>query len=316
MRILVTGGAGFIGSCLVNELLQDGDTVLVYDNFSTGRLDFLPSHHPRLTVVVGDIDDLKGLRHIVQEWQPGYVFHLAAIHYIPYCEAHRQQTLHINVEGTLTVLEACRNSNVRRIVAASSAAVYGVSNRFNREFDTPAPIDIYGISKWFDEILLRQFQRETGLSCIAARIFNVYGYHETNPHVIPEILQQLHQQQEIVLGNLDVYRDFVYVKDVAQALMALAHVSDVDFGVFNVGSGIEHSVREIVETCQRIVGRPVHVRSDAARRRQVDRPHLRADISAIQQDAGWSPRYDLEKGLSEIIQSALKPNPEPELVLA
>jgi UDP-glucose 4-epimerase len=316
MRILVTGGAGFIGSCLVNELLQDGDTVLVYDNFSTGRLDFLPCHHPRLTIVIGDIGDMPGLQRIIQAWQPSAVVHLAAIHYIPYCEAHRQETLHINVEGTMGVLEACRNSGVRRIIAASSAAVYGISSRTNRELDAPDPIDIYGASKWFDEILLRQFHQETGISCIAARIFNVYGTNETNPHVIPEILQQLNQQNEIALGNLDVRRDFVYVKDVAHALMALVRTSKMDYGIFNIASGVEHSVREIVETCERIVGRPVRVRSDVARCRQVDRPHLRADISAIQQEVGWSPRYDLETGLTEMIQSMPTPSHEAELAFA
>lgn len=301
MKVLVTGGAGFIGSCLVSDLLGDDEQVLVYDNFSTGKRSFLSAGNARLQIVEGDIVDHAHLVQVMQDWAPSVVFHLAAIHFIPYCNAHPMETLRINVEGTQSVLVACRKAGVERIVATSSAAVYAISDRANLESDPPGPVDIYGMSKWFDEILLRQFHQDTGIACMIARLFNVYGVNETNPHVIPDILEQLPATDEIRLGNLDVYRDFVYVKDVAQALIALARARDMGYAIFNVGTGKEYSIRDVVNTCEEIVQHPLRIRSIAARQRQTDRWHLLADISLIREVIGWRPRYDLRAGLAETI---------------
>jgi UDP-glucose 4-epimerase len=299
MRVLVTGGAGFIGSCLVDELLRNGSDVLVFDNFATGRRDLLPTHHAQLTVVEGDIVSDGRLASTVQAFDPDAVVHLAGIHYIPYCNAHRAETLRVNVEGTQSVLEASQRAAVRRVVIASTAAVYGVSDKVNRESDPPAPVDIYGCSKWFDETLLRQFHQEFGVACVAARLFNVYGPNETNPHVIPHILEEVMKTDEIELGNLDVCRDFVYVKDVGRALIALVAAEGIDFGIFNVATGAEHSVRDIVHICEDIVGRELRIRSVATRQRHIDRQHLRADCSRIRQAIGWQAQYDLRAGLAE-----------------
>lgn len=313
MKTLVTGGAGFIGSCLVTELLQDGHDVLVYDNFSTGHPEFLPGRHPHLRVVKGDILDYECMTATMRDWQPDVVFHLAAIHYIPYCNAHRREALRVNVEGTQSVLDACWDTRVERVIAASTAAVYGISDRPNLEADCPAPVDVYGASKWFDELLIQQFCQDTGISCLVARLFNVYGPNETNPHVIPEIVQQAVSGYDIELGNLDVCRDFVYVKDVAQAFIAMASARDASFDVFNVGTGHEYSARDIVRVCEIILQRKLHARSVAARRRTIDRPHLLADCAHIQRIIGWQPRYDLQAGLAELLQDQRELQPALEL---
>lgn len=299
MKVLITGGAGFIGSCLANELLQDDIDVLVFDNLSTGRLDHLPCQHTRLLVVEGDIVDQVHLLQVMKDWSPDVVFHLAALHYIPYCNTHPRETLRVNVEGTQSVLEACGETGVQRVVFASSAAVYGISDEANRETDPPNPTDIYGVSKWFGEILLERFQRDSGIACLAARLFNVYGFNETNPHVIPAILDQLSDTDEIRLGNVDARRDFVYVKDVAQALIKLAKAEHLYSGNFNVGTGHEYSIREVVGVCQDIVGQLLRIRSVASRRRRAERWHLLADISRIRETVNWRPRYDLRTGLAE-----------------
>ena len=275
----------------------------MYDNFATGRRDLLPDVETRLTVVEGDIVDQAHLVRVARSWHPDVVIHLAGIHYIPYCNAHRMETLRVNGEGTQSVLEACRVAGIQRVVAASSAAVYGISDRINCESDTPDPDDIYGISKVLTETLLRQYHREFGMACCAARLCNVYGPNETNPHVIPEILGQLARSDEIQLGNLDVYRDFVYVKDVARALMALARARHIGFGIFNVGTGQEYSIREVVQACSEAVGHELHVQSVSSRRRRVDRPHLRADCSLMTQVADWRAQYGLREGLAETIQT-------------
>lgn len=309
MKILVTGGAGFIGSCLVEELLGGGNEALVFDNFSVGRSDWLPADNPRLAIVEGDIVDHAHLLRVMDNWRPQVVIHLAGIHFIPYCNAHRMETLRVNVEGTQSVLEACGEAQVERIVIASSAAVYGISDQVNCESDPPAPVDVYGLSKWCDEALLCQFHQDSGVSCIAARLFNVYGPHETNPHVIPQILEQMLTADEIHLGNLDAYRDFVYVRDVAQALIALAKAKNIDYGIFNVGTGTEHSIQDVLATCEDIMGRELRVRSIASLRRRTDRWHLRADCSHMSTVIGWRARYDLHTGLAETIRAMSVPVP-------
>jgi len=299
MRTLVTGGAGFIGSCLVKDLLHDGHEVLVYDNFSTGRHEFLPSGMPGLALVEGDIVDQAHLRQAMANWAPSAVIHLAAIHYIPYCNAHPLETLRVNVEGTQSVIEACRAARVKRLVAASSAAVYPICDKANHESDPPGPVDIYGVSKWVDEILVHQFHQETGVACCMARLFNVFGTNETNPHVIPDILEQVTRTDEIQLGNVDARRDFVYVRDVAGALIALVEADGIQFGVFNVGTGQEYSIEQVVQICAEIVQRPLRIHSVGSRRRPTDRRHLLANHSKITAAVGWQPQYDLRAGLAE-----------------
>jgi UDP-glucose 4-epimerase len=281
--------------------LQGDDQVLVYDNFVTGSPDLLPPGNSRLDVVEGDILDHERLLQVMLDWAPSVVIHLAALHYIPYCNAHPLETLRVNVEGTQSVLQASRQARVGRIVFASSAAVYGISDRANHESSPPAPTDIYGQSKWFGEILLDQFHQDSGIACLAARLFNVYGCNETNPHVIPAILEQLSTADELELGNVDACRDFIYVKDVAQALIALAKARDLDCGIFNVGTGREHSIRQVVRTFEEITGRSLHIRSVTSRRRRTERWHLLADVSRIVEAIGWRPWYDLRSGLTEIL---------------
>ena len=299
MRVMVTGGAGFIGSCLVNELLLNDIDVLVFDNFSTGKKEFLPIPHQGLKIVEGDIVDHPQLLQAAQAWQPDVVVHLAALHYIPYCNKHCRETIRVNVEGLQSVLEVCRACNVARIVFASSAAVYAISDEANQESNPPDPIDIYGLSKWFGERLLWQFHQETGVSCLAAPLFNVYGINETNPHVIPAILEQVEQAKDIELGNVEACRDFIFVRDVALALLALVNAESQPFGIFNVGSGREYSIRDVVAVCEGIVQRPLSIQTVESRQRKQERWHLWADISHIKETIGWQPQYDLRTGLAE-----------------
>jgi UDP-glucose 4-epimerase len=296
-RALVTGGAGFIGHHLCAALSTEGVEVHAIDDLSTGRRELLDGVK---SVALHEVDvrQQRELTDIVHEVQPEWVFHLAGLHFIPACNRDPAATLAINTVGTAALLEALRSCEpTGRVILASTGAVYSPDSVLCREGDRPDPDDIYGQSKVFAEQLVHRFSRETGKSAVVLRLFNVYGPGETNPHVVPEILEQALADDAIRLGNLTPERDYIYVHDVVAAMMQVARVADAPPGTLNVGTGQAYSVGELVSTLARIVERPLHAVRDPARERRVDRPRLCADISLAKSTIGWSPCYDLEKGL-------------------
>ena len=302
--VLVTGGAGFVGSSFICYLLAEGRPVIVYDNFFTGRK---PPPLAGLTVVTGDIRDGERLAAAVHEHRPETVYHLAALHFIPYCDSHPVATMEVNVVGTQAVLEACRGSEIKRLVFVSSAAVYSVAERPHREQEAPDPRDVYGLSKLFGEQQVAAFHRATGVPCVIARLFNVYGPGETNPHVIPEIFRQLANGDEtLALGNTTARRDLVHVKDVARALRCFLGAQPSPFAVFNIGSGQAVSVAAVLGLLEGILGRRLAVAQDPERLRAVDCPHLQADISGLWHACGWQPRVTLEEGLRNLAEGLLE----------
>ena len=299
--VMVTGGAGFVGSAFVSDLLAEGRPVIVYDNLFTGRE--LPPVSG-LTVVPGDIRDGERLAAVVRDRRPGVIYHLAALHFIPYCDAHPIATMEVNVVGTQVILEACRGARIERLVFVSSAAVYGIAERSHREDEAPDPQDVYGLSKLVGEQQVAAFHRATGVPCVIARLFNVYGPGETNPHIVPEIFRQLAEGHEaLALGNLTPRRDLVHVRDVARALRCFLETRPRPFAVFNVGSGRAVSVAEVLALLEGILGRRIAVAEDPERLRPVDRPHLQADISRLWHAFGWQPKVTLEEGLRDLAEA-------------
>lgn len=297
---LVTGGAGFLGCNLVRKLLEMGNKVIVYDNFSFGRRENVDIQNDNLAVTEGDIQDTNLLQNVMRNHNPEIVIHLAALHFIPYCNAHPCETLRVNVEGTQSLLEVIRNSKVSKIIAASTAAVYPNNGNAYSETDQLAPFDIYGLSKLFMEHLINSFHRETDKVCINARLFNIYGPYETNPHLIPRVMEQLSQNGDTIeLGNLTPKRDYIYVDDVADAIIALSSDNVRKSDTFNIGTGYEYSVTDIVTILNKITRRNVKIESVVKYRRDVDREHLLSDISKIEKHTGWKPKYSIEYGLKK-----------------
>src|SRR5215469_1492557 len=181
-RVLVTGGAGFIGSNLVELLLDTGAEVLVVDDFRLGRRERLAGSPAAsgLTVLEGDIRSAEDLRPVT-DFCPDTVFHMAALHFIPYCNAHPQEALDVNVLGLDTVLRAVRSAPVKTFVFPSSGAIYGFSDDPWPETAPARPDEIYGISKWMGEQIMARFHADMpGLRTVVARLFNTYGPRETN----------------------------------------------------------------------------------------------------------------------------------------
>jgi UDP-glucose 4-epimerase len=301
-RVLVTGGAGFIGSHLVDHILDSGARVLVVDDFRLGRMDHLSDAGAtgRLTVVKADIRSESALT-AIRQFEPDGVFHLAALHYIPYCTAHPEEALDVNVGGLEAVLDALSQAPLRAFVFPSSAAVYGFGDDPFPETSPPRPNDVYGRSKLMGEQLVARFRADRPeVRTVVARVFNAYGPRETNPHVLPEIIAALRERRPIELGNLWPRRDLIFVADAVYALVAAAGQAGSE--LVNVGTGTGVAIEEVVATIAAIIGRSLEVRQVPERMRDHD-GHLVSDPHKLTVTAGFMQRWDLRAGLSRVLES-------------
>jgi len=307
MRIAVTGGAGFIGTHLVAALLRQRHEVWAYDNFFAGHKEECLPWRGQATLVDGDILDFDRLSASINEFKPDLVFHLAAIHYIPYCNDHAAETVRVNVEGTVNVMRAAKNcAGLKGLFFASSAAVYDTSSAFHKESDPTAASDIYGLSKVLGEQVVRHYAAEIELSYVVGRFFNVYGPDETNPHVIPAVLRQVVERGTVRMGRTDTFRDFIYVDDLVQALLrigALLSSGKKVAEVYNLASGQECSIGRVVEIMARAAGANPEIITEERHLRGGDRQHLRADIAKARRELGWAPEFSITRGLEETVKA-------------
>ena len=301
MKVLVTGGAGFIGSALVASLGRAGHRVVVYDNLERGDPAYLgPAGTAEL--VQGDVQDAASVARAVAGSRPDAVVHLAALHFIPDCVARPADTLSINVDGTRHVLAACAAAGVARIAFASSAAVYAPSEEACKEATSAlGPHDIYGESKLRGEELCREHHATHGGDVTLLRIFNAVGPRETNPHVVPHLFETLKTSDTIPLGNTQARRDYIDTRDIALAITAVVERSS-GCTPYNVGSGRAYSVDELVAVMSKRLGRPLTIQVDRSRLRPVDRPLLLADVSKIGAELGWKPTIPLEDTVDRLIE--------------
>jgi UDP-glucose 4-epimerase len=297
-RVLVTGGAGFIGSHLVELLVTDGYQVSIIDDLSRGRREWLPDDCELHEI---DIRDGDAVLHVVREAAADLVVHLAALHFIPAVDDAPDLAWSINVGGTENLVRALLRAPPQRLLFASTAAVYPDVQGAVTETTPPGPIDLYGRTKLRGEELVRRFHGRTGATCTIARIFNVIGLRETNAHVVVEIVRQLNDgAEELALGNVHPSRDFTDVRDTAAALYRLLLAAPTGLSVFNVGSGRAVSVQGLVREFEHLLGHRIAVRQDGDRIRTIERASLLADVSALI-ELGWRPRRRLSETLRELV---------------
>jgi len=300
-RVLITGGAGFIGSALGAHLVAQGHEVHVLDDLSFGRRHLAPVPDDRFHTV--DIRNRNEVLRVISEVGPHWTLHLAAVHFIPYCNDHPVEAADINISGTINVLDACGQvKSHEQVFVASTAAVYPIMDGAVAEHDETGPMDIYGITKLATERVAGEFHLRTGIPAIVGRFFNAFGPNETNPHLIPEIQRQvLAGGRTLKLGNLDPKRDFIHTEDMARAMSALLDVGSTGFEKVNIGRGIEYSVREVVEAFERQLGEPLLIEVDPTRVRKVERLHLLADVSKLKRMTGWEPQWSLDEGVRTLL---------------
>ncbi len=305
-RFLVTGGAGTIGSTIVDQLVAAGaGEIVVLDNLVRGRPANLAAalESGVVRLVEGDIRD----RGLVRSLMPGIdvVFHQAAIR-ITQCATEPRLALEVLVDGTYEIVEAAADADVRRIVAASSASVYGMAEDFpTGERHHPYANDtLYGAAKTFNEGLLRSFHTMRGLDYVMLRYFNVYGPRMDIYGLYTEVLIRWMEriesgQSPLILGDGQQTMDFVFTEDIARANL-LAAASDVTDAVFNIGSGTETSLVELAEALQRVMGSRLPLEFGPPRGVNGVARRL-ADISQARQRLGWKPEVDLDEGLRRLV---------------
>lgn len=300
-RVLVTGGLGFVGVATVERLLDRGATVRVLDDASNASPDRLPDG---ATFARQDIRAEQAADEL-RSFAPTDLVHLAAIHYIPECNRDPERTFEVNVMGTRRLLGAARDVDaLGRVVFASTAAVYPPAPGALAETVEPGPMDVYGRTKLVGEDLCRLFHADAGVDTTAARLFNVYGPGETNPHLVPAIVEQVADGGTTVeLGNLEPRRDFVHVRDAAAALVAMLD-GPGGYRTYNVGTGEARSVRAVAGAVGSALGKDLDVEQAQERVRESDRPHLEADSERARAELDWEPSVAFVEGLREVLAEA------------
>lgn len=306
-KVLVTGGAGFIGSHLVDRLLSEGFDVWVLDDFSAGRMENIAHYKDakNFHLVKGDIRDYAVVNKVVKNVDA--IFHEAALVDVALSVKDPLLFDDVNVDGTLNLLKASLNSNVKRFIFASSAAVYGdLKPAKKKENMRLNPISPYGISKMAAENYIQVFDELYGLETVCLRYFNVYGprqvFTSSYSGVITSFINRLLKDQPpIVNGDGKQTRDFVHVDDVVSANLLALDCENATGEVFNIASGVTTSIHELAEVLLRLA----NVTSSTpifAEPRQGDIKHTSADIRKAEELLGFQPKIKLEDGLRTLVE--------------
>lgn len=300
---LITGGAGFIGSHLVEELVRRGETVRVLDNFSTGKRENLEQWLDKIELIEGSVEDREIGNRAVQGVE--FVLHQAAICSVPRSVENPMATNATNVTGTLNMLWACKDAGVRRFVCAGSSSVYGDSEMLPKvETLTPNPCSPYAVSKLVKEHYCMVFYRLYGLETVVLRYFNVYGSRQDADSayaaVIPSFAQALIKGRRArIYGDGEQSRDFTYVRDCVQANLMACQEAEAAGEIFNIASGRRTAINDLYDRIAGLLGkgnRPIYEAP-----RQGDVRHSLADISKAKNLLGYEPRYTIDQGLGEAI---------------
>jgi len=305
-RVLVTGAGGFIASHLVESLVRNGATVRAFVRYNSrsdvGLLNQVPKEiYSGIQVIAGDLRDLTAIQNAAKGMET--IFHLGALIAIPYSYQHPAEVVDTNVIGTLNILLAARDMQIR-VIHTSTSEVYG--SAIYAPIDEAHPLQgqsPYSASKIAADKLAESFYCSYDLPVVTVRPFNTYGPRQSARAIIPTIISQALTGSELHLGSLDTKRDFTYVLDTVAGFLAAAESTGVDGQTFNLGTGREISVGELVTVIEKIVGRPLTVVQDPERLRpqKSEVVRLLSDNRKAQNQLNWKPETTLESGLAQTV---------------
>jgi dTDP-glucose 4,6-dehydratase len=299
-KVLVTGGAGFIGSSLVRKLLSRNFQVTVLDDLSTGLRNNLPKGD-KVRFIEGDVRDFSLVSSVIRGHQ--FVVHLAARAFVPYCYDFPIDIAEVNALGSLNVFKACLKHRVKRLVHLSSSEVYGSAKFVPMNEEHPLqPFNTYGASKAVADMWAQTFFWEHKLPVVILRLFNTFGPFENLPYFIPEMIRQCIKEEVIRVGNLNSSRDFTFSEDAAEAIFLALVTSGVEGSVINVGSGKALKIKRILEMIMEFTDAQMkEIVVDKSRLRPRDVELLVADNAKARRVLGWKPTVAFEEGLRRTI---------------
>lgn len=312
--VLVTGGAGFIGSALVKRLLENDNDVTVLDNFVTGSIENLQDVVTHLDGESEDVDDRidivsgdllrSDLTDLLSSTGVDYVFHLAAEPYIPSCYDRPQEFFSVNANGTLRLLLACKEADVDRVLLYSSSEVYGTAQEVPMdESHRTYPQSTYAVSKLASDRLAFTLYHEQDVPVIVLRQFNCYGPRETHPYIVPELVAQLSDSNDLSLGNVEASRDLTYVTDAVRGAAKLMNCPAAEGEVVNLGYGEDFTVEELAHRIGEMMGHEdVDIDIEQSRFRPLDVQRLHCDYSKAAELVGYEPTVSLDEGLARTIE--------------
>jgi len=309
-RILVTGGAGFIGSEVVRQLSEVGAKIIVFDNYSSGRKKYL-EEVTNISQIKGSITNRKQVNDIVKK--ADYIINLAALPFIPDSYYYPNEFFKVNTEGTINLVTASiKSKKLKMFVHVSTSEVYGSAKTIPMSEDHPTlPQSTYAASKLAGERAVFTLHKEHDIPAVIIRPFNSYGPRITQPYIIPEIINQvLHRKDTIKLGNVESFRDFTYVSDTARGMISAMAKESVVGETINIGSNKSYKIKNLVEIIARIIGKKVKILIDKERFRPYDVQKLICDNSKAKKLLRWEPEVSIEEGLTRTINWMKKNDPD------
>ena len=299
MRYLVTGGAGFIGSNLVDELVRRGRRVVVLDDLSTGKEANLAGVRDKIDLRIGSITDLASVQSACHGVD--YVIHLAARTSVPLSVKDPLGTNHVNIDGTLNVLVAARDAKVRRVVYAASSAAYGETPTLPKvESMTAEPISPYGVTKYVGELYAQVFGRVYGLENACIRYFNVFGPRQDPTSQYSGVLSRfmlavIQGESPVVYGDGEQSRDFTYIENVVDETLRACEKDGASGMVFNGGTGARITINQVLQLLEKVTGKKIQAKYDSPRAGDIR--DSQADISRARKVLDYEPRVHFEEGL-------------------
>jgi len=299
MRYLVTGGAGFIGSNMVDELVKRGQDVVVLDDLSAGKETNLAGVRDRIDLHIGSITDLAAVQSACKGVH--YVIHLAARTSVPRSVLNPLETNHVNIDGTLNVLVAARDVQVRRFVFAASSSAYGETPTLPKIENMPAqPISPYGVTKYVGEMYAQVFGRVYGLENACLRYFNVFGPRQDPTSQYSGVLSRfmlavIEGQAPVVYGDGEQSRDFTYIENIVDQTLRACEAPGASGLVFNGGTGARITLNQVLKMLEQITGKTIKAKYDAPRNGDIR--DSQADVSLARNILGYEPRVLFEDGL-------------------
>ncbi|MEW6044613.1 MAG: SDR family NAD(P)-dependent oxidoreductase [Thermoproteota archaeon] len=299
-HFLVTGGAGFIGNEVVRQLLAEGSTVTVLDNFSSGKKNYLPNHK-KLKIIHGDITNTNDIKKAVKNQE--VVINLAALPFIPDSYKRPADFFNVNTIGSVNmILESIKSKTVERFVQISTSEVYGNAQKIPMDENHPTfPHSTYAVSKLAADRAAFTLHKEHNFPTVIIRPFNSFGPRFTQPYIIPEIIKQISTNDTLKLGNLQSSRDFTFVSDTTRAILNATKEKNAIGQVINVGSGYDVTILKLANTILKLVNKKSKIVIDKKRKRPFDVNKLVCDNSKAKKILKWNPTISLEEGLKQTL---------------